>query len=115
MNGRFRWARCLPYLPIMAAIWSLRFRQHFEASEETESEDSVNADGGDIDDEEYEAPTEAEIEDFESREFDHEVEFGPIFKRLSCFSHTLQLVVRPFDEVKSSKKVLKAAHKVVKK
>ena len=60
------------------------FRQHFQREE---SEDDKNTDGEEDDkDEENEATTEAEAEDFETREFDHQLEFSPMFKRLSCFS-----------------------------
>ena len=37
-----------------------------------------------------------EIEDFERQEIEHEIAFS-LHKRLSCFSHTLQLVVSKFD------------------
>ena len=36
-------------------------------------------------------------------------------KRVSCFSHTLQLVVHTFQQCKSFKNLLKSAHSVVKK
>ena len=78
-----------------------------------ESEDSDGE--GDLEDVGGDADTEAEVEDFDANDSDHETAFIPVFKRLSCFSHTLQLVIHRFSEVKSFKKVLGAAHQVAKR
>lgn len=51
---------------------------------------------------------EREIVDFERQEIDHEVVFS-LHKRMSCFSHTLQLVVRKFDTITSPKRSLQSA------
>ena len=85
------------------------FRNHFQSEDSKESE---NSDG---EDESKDQDVDAEAEEFETNEIDHEIIFGPVFKRLSCFSHTLQLVIHRISEVKSFKKVLGAAHQVVKK
>ena len=48
----------------------------------------------------------------------NEVEHNTAFilhKRLSCFSHSLQVVVRKFDTVKAPKRALSIAHKLVSK
>ena len=47
-------------------------------------------------------------------EVDHDVAFT-LQKRIGCFSHTLQLVVRKFNTLKKPKRVLARAHKVVSK
>ena len=57
---------------------------------------------------------EREIVDFERQEIDHEVVFS-LHKRLSCFSHTLQLVVRKFDTITSPKRSLQSASRLTKK
>lgn len=63
--------------------------------------DSDDDDNGDDDSsvEEDEPPTDvlAQVLDFEEHEFDHEMAFVTL-KRVSCFAHTLQVVVRKFDE-----------------
>ena len=46
---------------------------------------------------------------------DHELVLGAVFKRVSCFSHTLQLAVNTFQQCKSFKNLLKSAHGVVRK
>ena len=51
----------------------------------------------------------------ESREFEHEIAFQFYFKCLSCFAHTLQLVVLKFSEDESLKRILKRAFSLVKK
>ena len=55
-----------------------------------------------------------EIEDFERQEIEHEIAFS-LHKRLSCFSHTLQLVVSKFDTLASPKRCLQAGSHLVKK
>ena len=55
-----------------------------------------------------------EIEDFEMQEMEHEIAFS-LHKRLSCFSHTLQLVVSKFDTLASPKRCLQSASRLVKK
>ena len=56
-----------------------------------------------------------ECADFEGREVDHELVLGTVFKRVSCFTHTLQLVVNIFQQCKSFKNLLTSAHSVVRK
>ena len=53
-----------------------------------------------------------ECADFEGRQVEHELVLGTVFKRVSCFSHTLQLV-NIFQQCKSFKNLLKSAHSVV--
>ena len=55
-----------------------------------------------------------EDSDFMQKELDHEVTFAFYCKRLSCFSHTLQLVMLKFNE-HSFKPLLKKVHALVSK
>ena len=75
-------------------------------------------DSSDDDDSELEDETEPDIvsdlEDFEENEIDHEVAFVAL-KRVSCFAHTLQLVVQKFDEVSTFNALLKRTHSIVRK
>ena len=57
---------------------------------------------------------EKDIHDFEEHKLNHDIAFSH-HKRLSFLSHTLQLVVRTFDTIRSPKRAVKKAHKVVKK
>ena len=80
------------------------------------SKESEDSDGeGDLEDVGGDANNEAEVEDFDTNDSDHETASIPVFKQLSCFSYTLQLVNHRFSEVKSFKKVLGAAHQVAKR
>ena len=54
------------------------------------------------------------VQEFEEKEQDHEVAFYGL-NRVSCFAHTLQLVVQKFDEITEFKSVLKRAHRLVRK
>ena len=72
----------------------------------------------DDDDIELEDETEPDIftdlVDFEENEIDHEVAFVAL-KRVSCFAHTLQLVVQKFDKVSTFKALLKCTHSIFRK
>ena len=54
------------------------------------------------------------VADFEEREVDHQIAFTGL-NRVSCFAHTLQLVVQKFDELPEFKSLLKRAHSLVSK
>lgn len=54
------------------------------------------------------------VEEFEEKEEDHEIAFYGL-NRVSCFAHTLQLVVQKFDGITEFKSVLKRAHTLVRK
>ena len=56
----------------------------------------------------------SEVTDFEVQEMEHEVLFSH-YHRLSCFAHTLQLVVAHFDKSKTIHNVIKKAKKLVSK
>lgn len=90
------------------------FRGHFHTS----SEDEDESDGGDVDPQgkncEEEDSVERDVSDFEEQEIEHEVAFHD-FRRVSCFSHSLQLVVHHFDTVMAFKEVLKRTHALVRK
>ena len=55
-----------------------------------------------------------EEQEFLDYEEEHELEFGT-HNQISCFSHTLQLVVSKFDEVNGFKELLKHAHSIIRK
>lgn len=55
-----------------------------------------------------------DILNFEQCESEFDIAFT-LHKRISCFSHTLQLVVRKFDSVRSLQRAIASAHKLVKK
>ena len=60
----------------------------------------------------------ADIEEYEFSEGDHNIAFSGYCQRLSCFSHTLQLVMAEFDNnerLNSLKKVIKKAQALVSK
>ena len=52
--------------------------------------------------------------EIERQEMEHEIAFS-LHKRLSCFSHTLQLVVSKFDTLASPKRCLQSASHLIKK
>ena len=72
----------------------------------------------DVDSEEMElgngCGSEEEIEEYDRREMSHEMAFS-LHKRLSCFTHTLQLVVCKFDTIMSPKQVIQSARRIVNK
>ena len=87
------------------------FRGHFCTSSEDEDESG----NGDIDHQgqiQDEGSIELGVSNIE--EIHHEVAFHD-FRRVSCFSHTLQLVVRSFDTVTTFKGLLKCTHELVRK
>jgi len=55
-----------------------------------------------------------DIEEYNRQETSHEMAFS-LHKHLSCFTHTLQLVVCKFDTIMSPKQVIWAAHRIVRK
>ena len=55
-----------------------------------------------------------EIDDFDDKEIEHNVAFCQ-FSRMSCFAHTLQLVIRRFDGIRCIQHVLGKAHTLVSK
>lgn len=61
-----------------------------------------------------ECSTEEEIEKYDQHEISHEVAFSS-HKRLSCFSHTLQLAICKFDTIMGPKHTLQSAHRLVRK
>ena len=70
------------------------------------------------DDDDVEELVESSMPDDEQEfldcEMEHDIEFSS-FNRISCFSHTLQLVVSKFDELDKFKELMKRAHAVVRK
>ena len=80
----------------------------------TEEEDSAEEE--EIDETITDTPVEhlEEEEDFEDNEFNHDLAFQLYCKRLSCFAHTLQLVMHKFNE-HSFKPFFKKIHTLVKR
>ena len=91
-----------------------------EAEEKFETQSGGNSplsmESDDENGEEFDGTREAEkdIDDFDQNEVEHNTAFI-LHKRLSCFSHSLQLVVWKFDTVKAPKRALSIAHKLVSK
>ena len=84
-----------------------------DEDEDVDSNESLSVSGSS--DDEDAGEIQKDIEDFKRNELDHDVIFSSSFQRVSCFSHTLQLVVCKFNEIRSVQKVLKKAHKLVSK
>ena len=76
------------------------FRGHFQGSSKGEEEDE--SEEGDVDlqgeSSEDESSAECDVSDFDANEIQHEVAFHD-FRRVSCFSHSLQLVVQHCDDI----------------
>ena len=81
-------------------------RSHTAVTSGDEDEDDSDAEEalGDKDDE----------TDFDVKETDHEITFSS-FKRVSCFAHTLQLVVLQFDRATIFKDAISCSHRIVSK
>ena len=84
-----------------------------DEDEDVDSNESLSLSGSS--DDEDAGEIQKDNEDFKQNELDHDVVFSSSFQRVSCFSHTLQLVVCKFNEIRSVQKVLKKAHKLVSK
>ena len=76
-----------------------------------------NEDDGESDavDESTETLSDFDEEDFLSKDLDHDLVFGSFIKRVTCFAHTLQLVIRKFDKENLFKTILKNAHALASK
>lgn len=83
--------------------------ERFHLDESDESGDESSDESG-----EYGEEVDSMCADFEERERNHEPAFSNC-ECVSCFAHTLQLVVQKFHTVKSFKKVLSSTYKLVKK
>ena len=84
----------------------------------SESEDNDEDAEEVLSDEEVEmrVDTAKEVAEFDEKESDHDLIFSSEdYERLGCFSHTLQLVVSKFDDVKPCKDALFKAKKLVAK
>lgn len=69
------------------------------ADEEDTDQDNSSDDELDEDDSKARETTiDQDTEDFDSKETDHQIAFAD-YKRISCFAHSLQLVVTHFDKV----------------
>ena len=84
---------------------------------ELDSEQEDDCDDSDLEDEEMSdgsAKAVDEIKNFDEHEDDHSIAFIG-WKRNSCFTHTLQLVVKEFEKAPCFKATLAKAYKIVKK
>ena len=81
-----------------------------------ESDDDDEEDGDDNTDWDGDAVPDVTslVADYEERKIDHELSFHSL-NRVSCFSHTLQLVVQSFDELPTFRVLLKRVHRLVSK
>ena len=80
-----------------------------ENDDDDESNDEVGDDCGAND-------IARDIEEFDEKEESFDTVFSSEdYERLSCFAHTLQLVVSKFDEVRACKEAIKRAKKLVAK
>lgn len=93
------------------------FKEHLvEECDDVYAEDDegdIDVDDGNDDEIDVEIPINEE-EDFLNCEESHEEEFF-CYNRISCFSHTLQLVVNKFSNFKDFKLLMKRAHALVRK
>ena len=79
------------------------FRQSLDSMEEGEDEEEDETGFGDFE------------QDFDSKEVDHDITFRFFAKRISCFAHTIQLIVQKFNEDTTYKETLKRAYALVKR
>ena len=82
-------------------------RSHTAVTSGDEDEDDSDAEEEALGDEDDES-------DFDVKETDHETMFSS-FKRISCFAHTLQLVVLQFDRATIFKDAISCSHRIVSK
>jgi len=82
---------------------------------EVNSDDMSDSDEFDIGLPQPEHNTTTEITEFEDQELNHDLVFTTSYKCVSCFIHTLQLVVKIFEINPSFKSSLQAAYSIVKK
>ena len=89
-------------------------REDDEEGDEQEEEEEEEEEE-DYDDDAFENMNDEEVAEFDEEEANHTSAFARQgFKRLGCFSHTLQLVVATFNQDPSAKKLLSKVYKVVK-
>lgn len=81
---------------------------------------STSADDMDQDDielshfEDNDFSPENDVSDFDNKELEHDDAFsGEDYQRLSCFPHTLQLIVAKFDDVKPRKEAISTSKRLV--
>lgn len=91
------------------------FKSHFSTIDgDGEDEDIDKSYGIEDDGDDKSNGIESEADEFDDLELDHAITFSS-FKRVSCFAHTLQLVVRQFDGIATFKDLLKRTHHLVSK
>ncbi len=79
-----------------------------------DSSDESNSDDNDIDEHDKMNDVQKDFEEFDDREQDHDQAFAfEDLQRLSCFSHTLQLIVAKFDTVKPCREAVSLSKKMV--
>ena len=88
------------------------FKNHLTTHHNEDEEDDGESDTVD---ESTDTLSDSEEEDFLSKDLDRDLVFGSFIKRVPCFAHTLQLVIRKFDKENLFKTILKNAHALVSK
>lgn len=89
-------------------------QNELEVTEETnESELDEEPEDENSNDNDLSVPEE-DIQEYEDQESEHDIVFC-YYKRSSCFAHTLQLVVRTFDQNSASISMMNTVHKLVSK
>ena len=100
---------------MVAAFKQVRSNSEGSLNEDSDGDNSSES-GSAVSSDDGAGEIQSDIEDFERKELEHDVVFSSTsFRRVSCFSHTLQLVVCKFNEIRSVQKVLKKAQKLVSK
>ena len=90
------------------------FKDSLVGIDEDETED-LDDDAEEMEENEEEASESELVSDFDKKESEHNKSFQFYAKRISCFAHTLQLVVVMFDKNESVQRVVKRAFALVKK
>ena len=86
------------------------FKDHFDDLEEGDAEEMVEPEESNM----SEVAGNDELNFLGCEEEHNNIEFIS-YNRISCFSHTLQLVVNQFEKVESFKALMKRAHLLVRK
>ena len=85
-----------------------------DVEEDTDQDDSSDDELDEDDSRAREAKIDQDTEEFDSKETDHQIAFAD-YRRISCFAHSLQLVVTHFDKVSPFQRVIRKAKKLVAK
>ena len=101
----------------MVAAFESQAAQQEEEEVVNSSDEEVESQASEKEEEDYDTDMEAvdeDQEDFQACEMEHDEEFRSL-NRIGCLSHTLQLVVRKFEDESMFKELIKRAHSLVRK